>query len=211
MRLIYCAIGAYMSGIAGGLAISRLAKAKSGERLLKTRRQLALVCALCALGFEVALFYVGKTSASPSESLGCFVTVFFMLWLAVTDFAEFYIPNKVLLIWFAFQTPLVAISAISGGFAVLADAAAGAFVIGVLFLLVYIIVKKKTFGGGDVKFVFVLGWSLALKNALSAVFYGMLLCALFALAGMIAKKLTHRDLLPLAPFLFFGVLVAYLL
>ena len=208
---IYAA-AAFIAGVAGGFAISWLTKPE-GVRLSLSFREhrirLILICAVCAAAFETALYH--GYGDIPTEFITCFVTVFFMLWLAVTDFTGSVLPNKILLIWLACRVLLVTLSGvIDRSLAVPAYSIAGALIIGVLFLIMYYI-SRRTLGGGDVKLSFVLGFSLTLTNVFNAVFYGLIVCALFAVAGLITKKLKRKDLLPLGPFLFIGTLIAYLL
>lgn len=88
----------------------------------------------------------------------------------------------------------------------LIDSALGASFGGGLFLIVYI-VSKKGLGGGDVKFMAAAGLYLGLSGSLSAIFFGATIAALFSLVLILLKKITRKDALPLAPFLFIGIMI----
>jgi prepilin signal peptidase PulO-like enzyme (type II secretory pathway) len=211
MYIIY-GVTAYIAGIAGGIAIAYLAK-KDGIRLIKKDiKYTALLCAVCAFAFAIALRqgFMGDTII-PTEFISCFVTVFFMAWLATTDFTGFMLPNNILLAWLVCRLFLMSASGILEWSPLIPiQSALGAIVIGLLFLLMYY-VSKRTLGGGDIKLSFVLGLSLTLTNIFNAVFFGLIICTLFAGVCLLAKKLNRKDFLPLGPFLFIGTLIAYLL
>ena len=210
MYIVYGA-AAYLAGIAGGVAIAWLAK-KDGVRLIKRNiRYTILLSAICAFAFTVALRHGFMYEKIPSEFISCFITVFFMTWLATTDFIEFKLPNNILLAWLVCRLFLMFLSGIlDWSMLVIMQSAAGSIVIGLLFLLMYY-VSKRTLGGGDIKLSFVLGLSLTLANIFNAVFFGLVICTLFAGVCLMIKKLKRKDFLPLGPFLFIGTLVAYLL
>ena len=77
---------------------------------------------------------------------------------------------------------------------------------GGLFLLVYI-VSRKGLGGGDVKFMAATGLYLGLNGTLSAMFYGILLAGITVLLLLLMRKIGRKDAIPLAPFLYIGILL----
>ena len=92
----------------------------------------------------------------------------------------------------------------------LIDSVIGFAVGGGLFLLIYLI-SRKGLGGGDVKFMAATGLYLGLSGALSAMFCGTILAALSGLALILLKKIGRKDTIPLAPFLYAGMLVTMFL
>ena len=209
MYMIYGA-AAYLAGVAGGAAVAYLVK-KDGVRLIKNIRATLVLCAVCAFAFEIALWNGFMENKIPTEFISCFVTVFFMMWLATTDFTAFVLSNNIILAWLVCRLFLMMASGIlEWDLTIPAYSVAGAAVIGLLFLLMYY-VSKRTLGGGDIKLSFVLGLSLTLTNIFNAVFYGLVICTLFAGVCLLLKKLKRKDFLPLGPFLFAGTLVAYFL
>lgn len=86
------------------------------------------------------------------------------------------------------------------------DSAFGFLIGGGLFLLVYLI-SRNGLGGGDVKFMAVTGLYLGLNGILPTMLYGSVLAALFGLTMILFKKIGRKDAIPLAPFLYVGVLI----
>lgn len=169
----------------------------------------ATITAAAILAFQIVLA-AGYGEWSLPEILTGYVTAFFMLWLAVTDVKSFTLPNKVLLAWLVCRIILmIATALMEQSLNIIIGSVAGALITGLLFLAVYYL-SKRTLGGGDVKLSFVLGLSLTLERVFGAVFYGLVFCAVFSLAGMMLKRLKRKDFIPLGPFLFLGMVVAYL-
>ena len=76
---------------------------------------------------------------------------------------------------------------------------------GAVFLAVYL-VSRKGLGGGDVKFMAVVGLYLGI-DILPAMLYGSVFSALAGIGLLLAKKIGRRDAIPLAPFLYMGILI----
>jgi Flp pilus assembly protein protease CpaA len=74
-------------------------------------------------------------------------------------------------------------------------------------LFIYII-SRKGLGGGDVKFMAVAGLYLGMIMILSALLYGSILAGLTGLILILTKKRGRKDTIPLAPFLYIGILLA---
>ena len=90
------------------------------------------------------------------------------------------------------------------------DSVLGFVLGGGLFLLTYLI-SRKGLGGGDVKLMACTGLYLGFYGIIPAIFCGTLLAALTGLALILAKKLGRKDMIPLAPFLFVGILITVFL
>jgi len=88
----------------------------------------------------------------------------------------------------------------------LKDSVLGFLIGGGMFLFVYI-VSKKGLGGGDVKFMAVAGLFLGLSGVFTTMFYGTCLAAAFGLLLIALKKIGRKDAIPLAPFLYVGIIV----
>ena len=85
----------------------------------------------------------------------------------------------------------------------LMNGGAGFLLAGAVFLTVYL-VSRKGLGGGDVKFMAASGLYLGV-DVLPAMLYGSVLSALVGLGLLLAKKIGRRDAIPLAPFLYAGI------
>jgi len=84
--------------------------------------------------------------------------------------------------------------------------ALGFAVSGGLFFLVYLI-SRKGLGGGDVKFIAAAGLYLGFAGIVPTILYGTILAALVGVTLIALKKINRKDKIPLAPFLYAGMLI----
>ncbi len=80
---------------------------------------------------------------------------------------------------------------------------------GGLFLFMYVI-SRQGLGGGDVKFMAIAGLYLGYQSVVPAMLYGSILAAMYAGVMMLFKKISRKDTIPMAPFLYAGMVVAVL-
>lgn len=132
-----------------------------------------------------------------------------MAFLAVADYQKNIIPNRVLaamgLLWAA-VAGLYLILDLEQGFALLSRSLAGAAIGGLIFLLCYL-VSRGQLGAGDVKLAFILGLYLTGERIMGGILYGSLLCCGFSVIHLLRRKITVKDGVPMAPFLYLGVLI----
>jgi prepilin signal peptidase PulO-like enzyme (type II secretory pathway) len=123
------------------------------------------------------------------------------------------IPNNLILgmlaAWVLVMTPKLFLDTDSA-ITLLTDAVFGSVVGGGIFLLVYFI-SRKGLGGGDVKFMAAAGLYLGLYGTIPAMLYGTILAALTGLTLIAVKKITRKTQMPLAPFLYAGILITLFL
>jgi len=145
--------------------------------------------------------------------------MFILLWLllivifgyvaAVLDVKDKKIPNRLVLVmlgtWALTMTPKLIVDT-EPAISFLLDALLGFAVGGGLFLLVYA-VSRKGLGGGDVKFMAAAGLYLGFAGTMTAMLYGTILAALAGLVLILAKKIGRKDQIPLAPFIYAGILL----
>ena len=133
--------------------------------------------------------------------------------VAVKDAKDRRIPNKIVLAllvcWVLTMIPQLVID-IESTLGMLKNSALGFVIGGGLFLLVYLI-SRGGLGGGDVKFMAVAGLYLGLNGILPPMLYGSILAALFGLVMILLKKIGRKDAIPLAPFLYAGILITIFL
>jgi len=119
------------------------------------------------------------------------------------------IPNKLVLLmiacWLLLIVPMLVTDTING-FRLLADSIYGMLIGGGLFLLVYL-VSRKGLGGGDVKFMAAAGLYLGFAGTIPVILYGSVLAALSGLVLILLNKISRKDAIPLAPFLFTGIII----
>jgi len=132
---------------------------------------------------------------------------------AVLDLKTKRIPNSLIMLmaasWVFVMMPML-FKSTETALAHLKESTLGFAVGGGLFLLVYII-SRKGLGGGDVKFVAAVGLYLGVGGIIPVMLYGTLLAALTGLALILLKKIGRKDPIPLAPFLYIGMLLTLFL
>ena len=166
-----------------------------------------------ALPAIIAVVYIMQSERlHTAVLLNYMIIVFFGYIAAIGDVKTKHIPNALILsklmVW-ACITALHTFVDIQSAIPLIVNSALGFVVSGVLFLTVYL-VSRKGLGGGDVKFMAAAGLYLGVSGSLTATFVGATLAAVVGLALIALKKIGRKDTLPLAPFLFAGILVAVL-
>lgn len=132
---------------------------------------------------------------------------------AVTDRKARLIPNRVVLFFLGLWSVIgmgAVVSDPERGIALIGQSIIGGLAGGLIFLLCYLI-SKGQLGAGDVKLAFVMGLYLTGQRIVGAIAYGVLVCCVYSLVQMARKKLTMKDGVPLAPFLYLGTLLTFLI
>ena len=130
---------------------------------------------------------------------------------SVTDAKVKRIPNPMVLAFLGIWSVIVFAAVIAdfeGGLALTGQSMIGGAVGGLIFLLCYFI-SRGQLGAGDVKLAFVMGLYLTGQRIVGAIAYGVLVCCVYSLWQMARKKLTIKDGVPLAPFLYLGTLITF--
>ena len=173
-------------------------------------KQLLPYIGLPVLVAALPLLYAGKVDIFIL--LWCELIIVFGYIAAVFDVKAKTIPNKLVLImlgaWVITMVPKLFLD-IDTAIVLLKDAALGFATGGGLFLLVYLI-SRKGLGGGDVKFMAVAGMYIGFAGVLSSMLYGTILAAIIGLVLILLKKIGRKDSMPLAPFLYIGILLRVL-
>ena len=147
------------------------------------------------------------------------LTAFFILWTAMlltfsfmamlVDIRKRCIPNKLVLGmftgWLLLTAPKLLLDT-QAGIPILTDSVIGALIGGGVFLSVYLL-SRRGLGGGDVKFMAAAGLYLGFGGTLPAILYGTVLAALSGLILIALKRIKRKDTIPLAPFLFAGIMI----
>ena len=140
------------------------------------------------------------------------LSVAFMGILAITDSIKKVIPNSVVMSALCIFIVVITIGLmndIDEGIQVMGISLAGGAFAGISFMICYII-SKKSVGGGDIKMATVLGLFVGGQYILLDLFVGILCCAIYSAIMIIRKRLTVKDGVPLAPFLYMGTLFVLL-
>ncbi len=142
-----------------------------------------------------------------------YILICAMSMLTVIDYKQHCIPNifiKLLLLLWAGITGIFIIIQTETGLALLFLSLSGGIVGGLIFLLCYII-SGKQLGAGDVKLAFIMGIYLTGQRIIGAVLYGVILCCIYSIIQLLRKKIGLKTGVPLAPFLYMGVLTTLLI
>jgi Flp pilus assembly protein protease CpaA len=155
---------------------------------------------------EAVLWWL-RRGGDPAETLlhGALLALGYLA--AIGDLREKRIPNRLVAtmlgVWILILVPQLFLRT-EHGLWLLVNGLVGFLLAGVLFLVVYL-VSRGGLGGGDVKFMAVSGLYLGV-DVLPTMLYGSVLSAAAGLCLLLAKKLGRRDTIPLAPFLYAGML-----
>ena len=132
---------------------------------------------------------------------------------AVTDRKVRLIPNRVVLFFLGIWSVLgvgALISDFERGLAFVGQSIIGGAAGGLIFLLCYLL-SRGQLGAGDVKLAFVMGIYLTGQRMVGAIAYGVLVCCIYSFIQIARKKLTMKDGVPLAPFLYLGTLITFVI
>jgi len=128
---------------------------------------------------------------------------------AINDLKTKRIPNRLILVMLGAWTVMTILHVfIDTGSAIgaLIFSALGFAVGGGLFLFVFLI-SRKGLGGGDVKLMACAGLYLGFTGVITVMLWGTVIAAITGLVLILAKKIGRKDTIPLAPFLYLGVLI----
>ena len=132
---------------------------------------------------------------------------------SVSDIKSKRIPNGLVLAmlasWSLVMIPKLFFD-VGGAASLMIDCLLGFVIGGGLFLIVYL-VSRKGLGGGDVKFMAAAGLYLGWGGVLPAMLFGTILAALAGLTLIALKKISRKDKIPLAQFLYVGILITVFL
>lgn len=174
--------------------------------MIKDKRLLPYI-GLPLLALALLLLQWGRLSAFSLLQSELLVIIGYLV--AVTDAKDKWIPNSIVLMllsgWVLTIVPQLFVDT-EAAVEALKNAAMGLAAGGGLFLLVYL-VSKNGLGGGDVKFMAVAGLYLGLGGVIAAMLFGSILAALYGFSMILLKKLNRKDTIPLAPFLYAGILI----
>lgn len=202
-----------IAGLAGGYFLPflahRLAERKTvrkGAPLAQDRRYTGLpvragAAAFTAAGWAAAGLLAGNAVSALLLALLWAETFLF----AVIDLRVHLIPNELVLVMAVLGA---AFQFVAFGPRGLLYAAAAMAAVMAVFLLLTAFLGFGAVGAGDVKLAGAMGLALGYPFTLTALVGMGAAMGLFSLYGFAAKKLTLRSMLPFAPFMMFGMVLA---
>jgi len=132
---------------------------------------------------------------------------------AIKDLKTMRIQNGFVLLmaaaWVIAMAPMLFLNT-DAAISLLKDSAFGAMIGGGLFLFTYLI-SRRGLGGGDVKLMACTGLYLGFTGTVTVMLLGTVLAALTGLVLILLKKIGRKDKIPLAPFLYIGILMTVFL
>lgn len=128
-----------------------------------------------------------------------------LVYVSITDIRSRRIPNNVMFPALAVAW-VAAIAQPERGTLLL-----GGLIAGGLLLLPTLIYGLDKAGGGDVKLGLFIGLVVGWPNVVTALLIAFVSAALFAVGGMVLRRLSRRSVIAFGPFLAFGGLVALVL
>lgn len=162
------------------------------------------------------LTYLYSFFVMDATFLKAFMNAEVALWLLVLgfiDLKEKIIPNKLIvsgIIFWAVLSLVEIFIAHTSWQQVLFFSLIGAGVCGGILFVIALIVKSAL-GMGDVKMFFVIGLLYGLTNTYSILLFSILVMAVISIILLIAKKVTRKTAIPMAPFVAFGFLLNVLM
>lgn len=177
------------------------------------RRENALMWALISFSVYLitdiaAALCMHRTGRTGYDILSFVLTANFLFLLSVTDIRYRRIPNVYILAAFAVKTVMIVIWGVaehdfSGLFVnSLAGVISGALLTGIVY-----VISGKGIGAGDVKMFAAVGYMAGAAAALDILVYSTVLCALCGIILVAVKKCRLKDFIPMAPFVYAGMLV----
>ncbi len=154
-----------------------------------------------------------STDKSSYEKLLISMIMTFMAVLAVTDRYARKIPNTLILaMLFIWLVQVILFMIIDYDYTVkyIPWCIAGFMIAGGVFLFDYFLARGGL-GAGDVKMAAVLGLYLLSDRAIAAILCGIVLFVLYRIAGFAIHKASIKSSTPMAPFLFYGSIIAILI
>ena len=179
------------------------------------QKKLELPYLICAVVAFVGSVYV-LTRGFPygdDNFMRAFMNAEVFIWLVTLGYIDLkkkIIPNNMILLGLAFWAVLFLVDIFAAGnnwMDVLVFSGAGGLLCGgVLFVIALVV--KSALGMGDVKMFFVLGLLYGLTDTYSILLFSMVLMAVVSLVLLIAKKVTTKTAVPMAPFVAAGFLLS---
>lgn len=166
---------------------------------------LVMLIAFFASAFVFLFGYLGNNEPFLRALMNADV----MLWLSVLgyiDARERIIPNCLIGIGLLFWLVLILLEIFVGGtpwLQLLVFSGIGGIACGGLLFVIALIVKSAL-GMGDVKMFFVLGLLYGLTDAYGILLFSIIAMGVVSIALLIAKKVTAKSTIPMAPFVILG-------
>lgn len=166
--------------------------------------------------FLSVFIFICSYRLAGNTILKAFMNAQVIIWIytvAYIDLIERIIPNQLIFVGIIFWIILLVLEILIAKTPIkqilLYSFAGGLICGGVLFAIAIIV--RNALGMGDVKMFTVLGLLYGLTNTYSILLYSVVIMAMVSIVLLIAKKVTRKTAVPMAPFVAVGLLLHFLL
>ncbi len=132
-----------------------------------------------------------------------FMAGMILLAISVIDFRTMTIPNELVV---ALIIPAVAMAVLHPEVSLLSRLIGAVMVPGIM--IVTNLIVSSSFGGGDIKLMFVAGFMLGLANSLLASFIGVVVAGIYAIYLIYSHKTTIKAHIAFGPYLCLGIIIS---
>ena len=175
-----------------------------------------IALSVCMYFLLIVMVIIGKC-VSNEISIEAILRWFTLLWgclvIGYIDYKEHLIPNKIVLGMIGIRLVYMVIEVIQNKEylkIVIMYPFLGAF-IGALVMIIGMVISRKGLGMGDIKLFFVVGLYVGSQGIIPTMMYTFVISAAVGLILLALRRLKLKDVLPLAPFVFVGVLFKFIL
>lgn len=165
--------------------------------------------------FVSALIFIMGFLRNDEPFMRALMNAEVMIWLSVMgyiDAREQIIPNSLIGVGLGFWLVLTLLDIFIGGtpwLQLLAFSGIGGIACGGILLIIALVVKSAL-GMGDVKMFFVLGLLYGLTDAYGILLFSVIAMGVVSIILLIAKKVTTKSTIPMAPFVILGFFLSIL-
>lgn len=224
MEVLYWIIAVLIVMISGGLSLfyqtmretSKIEDEETDKEEKKTiklkKKNFVFQSAVCIAA--IILFYILRDNKTNIVESYMNIAVFLWLYpIAVIDYKEKIIPNKLILVGFAGWIIYFAACVFINGNNIISTAklSLGGLAFGAGVFLVSALIVRGGVGMGDVKLFAVLGMLFGFSGVFTILFFTLIMLFIVGIVMLIIKKANKKSTFPMAPFVLFGLMLTILL
>lgn len=171
---------------------------------------------LLSLIFEIAdlimlRYFYNETTLSYLLRAGLIISILGAA--AYTDLKDFRIMNKTIILGLVYRGILIPIDFFSLEKFFVSELLSDLIAAGAVALVCFIcrIFIKNSIGFGDIKLFIVMGLFEGLRGIFGAIFMSLIISFIVSIIMLVQKKMSKKDKIAFAPFLFYGTMVSIIL
>lgn len=213
--IVACAIQFFTGVVAYQYLTHRMNGKCQIKELLHPKFEFAPLMVILIAFFASLFIYLRGFLWNEESFMRALMNAEVMIWLSVMgyiDARERIIPNSLIGLGLLFWLVLILLDIFIGGtpwLKLLVFSGIGGLVCGGLLFIIALIVKSAL-GMGDVKLFFVLGLLYGLTDTYGILLFSVIAMGLVSITLLIAKKVTRKSTIPMAPFVVIGFFLSLL-